>query len=257
MTTGRNIIWATDAYSEYGEFFQDKDPLFVTAFTGAKSMIIRPRIEKSQEVQTERTKKKAEAFTPSWLCNEMNNYSDEDWFRQKDVFNVENTDHTWTVNENKVEFPKGKTWKDYILSNRLEITCGEAPYLVSSYDTSTGNLILPPLRRIGILDRKLRVVNENTVEESEWLKWTEKAYQSTYGYEYQGDNLLIARANMLLTFFDYYKERFNKEPEYKEVKKIAKIIAWNLWQMDGLKDSVPLGKPYGNEQISIFTSVNS
>ena len=30
----------------------------------------------------------------------------------------------------------------------------------------------------------------------------------------------------------------------KEAKEIAKIISWNLWQMDGLTDTVPLGKPF-------------
>lgn len=244
MTTGDTIIWATDMYSSEGEGFRDKDHLKPKMFIGAKSLIIRPRIEKSLEEQQERTKKKAEVFTPSWLCNEMNNYCDEEWFGRKDVFNVLHEDHSWTVVEDKIEMPEGKTWEDYVLSRRLEITCGEAPYLVSRYDTSTGELIEPPKRRIGLLDRKLRIVNENTSDEKEWLKWTKKAYQSTYGYEYQGDNLLIARANLYLTFFDYYKERFGKEPKYKDGKAIAEIIAWNIWQMDGLTDTVPLGKPF-------------
>lgn len=258
MTTGKNIIWATDAYEEYGEGFRDKNQLYVKTFTGAKSLIIRPRIEKTLEEQAERTKKKAEVFSPSWLCNQMNNFCDEEWFGTRNVFNTENEDNTWTVNENKIKFVEGKTWKDYVTSNRLEITCGEAPFLVSRYDTSSGELILPPLRRIGMLDRKLRVVNENTTTEAEWVKWAEKAYQSTYGYEYQGDSLLIARANLLLTYYDYFEERFHKEPDYKEVQKIAKIIAWNIWQMDGLQDTVPLGKPFVEHvQICIFTSVNS
>lgn len=186
MTTGKNIIWATDAYLKYGEDFGDKNQLFAKTLLGAKSQIIRPRIEKSMEEQQERTKKKAEVFTPSWLCNEMNNYCDEEWFGREDVFNIECEDHTWIGNENKIVFPNDKNWKDYVTSTRLEITCGEAPFLVSRYDSSTGELILPPLNRIGILDRKLRVVNENTTSEEEWKNWTEKAYQATYGYEYQG-----------------------------------------------------------------------
>ena len=73
----------------------------------------------------------------------------------------------------------------YVDSRRLEITCGEAPYLVSRYDAATGELILPPLRMIGILDRKLRIVDENTASEEDWLKWTILAFQASYGYEYQ------------------------------------------------------------------------
>ena len=60
-------------------------------------------------------------------------------------------------------------------STRLEIACGEAPYLVSRYDMSTGELIVPPYRRIGILDRKLRIVDENTDTKEEWLKWAFRA----------------------------------------------------------------------------------
>ena len=66
-------------------------------------------------------------------------------------------------------------------SRRLEITCGEAPYLVSRYDVSTGERIVPPIRRIGMLDRKLRVVNENTEGYEDWLKWVIRAFEACYG----------------------------------------------------------------------------
>ena len=79
---------------------------------------------------------------------------------------------------------------------RLEITCGEAPYLVSRYDTVTGRTI-PISERVGLLDRKLRVVHENTGTEAEWKKWARRAVESVYGYEFQGDNLLLARENNL------------------------------------------------------------
>ena len=50
-----------------------------------------------------------------------------------------------------------------------------------------------------MLDRKLRVVNENVDNEKEWLKWTKKAFESVYGFEYQGDNLFFARVNLVIT----------------------------------------------------------
>ena len=138
-------------------------------------------------------------------------------------------------------------------SRRLEITCGEAPYLVSRYDVSTGELILPPKRRIGQLDRKLRIVNENVDGYEEWVEWTIRAFEASYGYEYQGDNLLIARINLLMTFFDYYRERWEKEPDEKLVTKLVNKVVWNIWQMDGLKDTVPLGKPYEEfHQMTLF-----
>ena len=251
-STKKNIIWATDTYEEFGEGFTDKVQMDANALL-RRTDIIRPRIQKSQEAQAQRTRKKAEVFTPAWLCNRMNNHCDEDWFGRTGVFNTENEDHTWTVTERKIEFPKGKKWQHYVDSRRLEITCGEAPYLVSRYDVSTGKLIVPPKRRIGMLDRKLRIVNENTDTYDDWLKWTVRAFEACYGYEYQGDNVLIARSNLLLTFLDYYEERWERKPDGKLLEQLANKIAWNIWQMDGLKDTVPLGKPYEEfRQLTLF-----
>lgn len=251
-STKRNIIWATDTYEELGNGFTDKEQIDRSLLL-QHADIIKPRIQKSQEAQAKRTRKKAEVFTPAWLCNQMNNYCDVEWFGRKDVFNIENNAHTWTVAEGKIQFSGKKTWKHYVDSRRLEITCGEAPYLVSRYDVSTGELIVPPKRRIGQLDRKLRVVNENAVDYEEWLKWAIRAFEASYGYEYQGDNLLIARVNMMLSFIDYYKERWRKDPEEKLLRQVTNKIVWNIWQMDGLKDTVPLGKPYeAFHQLTLF-----
>lgn len=251
-STKKNIIWATDTYEEFGEGFTDKVQMSANSLLQHPNLI-RPRIQKSQEAQAQRTRKKAEVFTPAWLCNRMNNHCDNDWFGRDGVFNTENADNTWTVSEGKIEFPKQKNWQHYVDSRRLEITCGEAPYLVSRYDVSTGELIVPPIRRTGILDRKLRIVNENTDTYEEWLKWTTRAFEASYGYEYQGDNVLIARVNLLLTFTDYYEERWGQQPDGKLLDQIANKIAWNIWQMDGLKDTVPLGKPYEEfRQMTLF-----
>jgi hypothetical protein len=138
-------------------------------------------------------------------------------------------------------------------SRRLEITCGEAPYLVTRYDASTGEMILPLERRVGQLDRKLRIVNENATNFEEWLKWSIRALEASYGFEYQGDSLLIGRINLLLTFCDYYRNRWGKSPDYKLLRQVTNKIVWNLWQMDGIKDTVPLGKPHREyEQLSLF-----
>ena len=56
----------------------------------------------------------------------------------------------------------------------MEISCGEAPYLVSRYDTVTGKWIEVG-DRIGILDRKIRIINENADGEQEWMKWVIKS----------------------------------------------------------------------------------
>ena len=128
--------------------------------------------------------------------------------------------------------------------------------MVSRYDAATGEE-LPIENRIGILDRKLRVVNENTDNEADWLKWTQRAFESTYGYEYQGDNLLVARINLLMTFMDYMQERWRREPTAKELNRIANVICWNIWQMDGLKGTIPGKELYISddyEQLSLFAS---
>ena len=245
-TTGKNVVWATDAYAARGPGYGPEDPITKSAFIGDDPVLIQPRIEKDAQEQQARTKKKAEVYTPSWLCNKMNNYCDAEWFGRPDVFNNENGGGAWTAQDDSIQFNekkgrKTKEWQKYVDSRRLEITCGEAPFLVSRYDAATGD-ILPIDQRIGILDRKLRVVDENTTTESDWLKWAQRAVESCYGYEYQGDSLLIARNNVLMTFYDYYTERWKKLPEKRLFKKIANIVAWNIWQMDGLNDAPPFGK---------------
>lgn len=237
-----NIFWATNNYADHGDGYQYGDQITIEAITGSNGNIIVPRAVKSREQQQQRSREMAEVFTPSWICNKQNNLVDNAWFGREDVFNteVDNPDgtHTWIVNAEPVVFPEGKTWRDYVNENRLEITCGEAPYLVSRYDTVTGEPI-PVEHRIGLLDRKLRVVSENTSTTGEWLKAAQSAFMSTFGYEWQGDNLVLAREALLYTFLDYFRTKFGKEPQLKSLQYIAYIISWNIWQMDGLKGVIP------------------
>lgn len=250
-TTGQNIIWATDTYETYGKEYGAKEPIRAALVTGEYGSILQPRIAKAVSAQADRTKKHAEVFTPAWICNRMVNHLDEVWFGRQDVFNT-NEGRNWTPTKSPVAFPKRKRWQAYVDSRRLEITCGEAPYLVSRYDASTGEAIPIP-RRIGILDRKLRVVNENAANEAEWWKYTFHALESVYGYEYQGDNLLIARVNVLMTFMDVVQERWRREATPSEMKRAADTISWNLWQMDGLKGTAPLGSlQEAHPQVSLW-----
>lgn len=237
-----NIFWATNNYADRGEGYQYADQITIEAITGANGNTIVPRAVKSRATQQQRSREMAEVFTPSWICNKQNNLVDNVWFGCEGVFNteVDNPDgsHSWITNNAPVTFPDGKSWRDYVNENRLEITCGEAPYLVSRYDTVTGEPI-PIERRIGLLDRKLRVVSENTTTSTEWLQAAQSAFQSTYGFEWQGDNLILAREALLYTFTDYYRAKFGKDPLLKSQLYIAYIISWNIWQMDGLKGVVP------------------
>lgn len=253
-TTKKNIIFATSVYSSKGTPIKETEQITEEILKGFTQYEIQPRVLKNKEQQQERTRAKAEVFTPSWICNKMNNHCDEEWFGRKNVFNTEQ-EQVWLVNTEKVKFDTEDGWKKYVDSKRLEITCGEAPYIVSRYDAATGEL-LEIRQRIGILDRKLRVVNENTYSETEWFRWVLRAYQSVYGYEFQGDSLLIARINLLITFVDYMQDRWGRVPTEVELRKIVNVIVWNLWQMDGISGTIPFGKPKEEyHQFSLFDFV--
>jgi hypothetical protein len=67
-----------------------------------------------------------------------------------------------------------------------------------------------------------------------------EAFKSSYGYEWQGDNVLIARENLLYTMIDYFKAKFNKAPSLTIQQEFAEVISWNIFQMDGLKYVIPM-----------------
>ena len=239
-----HIYWATDNYEKEGSGFNFFDEIQIENITGNFHRLIRPRADKSKEEQMKRTRDKAEVFTPSWVCNVQNNLIDEAWFGKTHVFNkTDERTHTWKAIVEPIVFPEGKTWKDYVSDNRLEVACGEAPYLVSPYDTTTGEPIALS-QRIGLLDRKLRVVNEN-VEPHEWIEWAKIAVKSTYGFEWQGDNLLLARESILRTVIEYYAvfaDEHDLCPKilHKDIlQTFAYIISWNIFQMDGIKMVLP------------------
>jgi type II restriction enzyme len=226
-STGTNIIWATSSYESLGDGYGVEDEIVVDLITGEHEGVVQPRAEKACDEQAALTRAHAEVFTPTWVCKKMIDYADEAWWE------------SW--NEAHPKAGALTRWHAYVESNRLEITCGEAPYLVNRYDAETGEYI-DVSDRTGILSRKLKLVSENTKTKRTWIKWAIKAIQSTYGYEFQGDNLLIARINMLCTVEDYL-EYFGYPPLSKDqYHEIAEIISWNLWQMDGLSGLVPYGK---------------
>ena len=205
---------------------------------------IKSRVEKDSNEQINRSKDHAEVYTPYWICNLQNDLIDQDWFK-KDSF----------ITGLPIKFKtstKAKKWLEYIKLNRMEITCGEAPYLVSRYDVTKETKLINPHYRTGLLDRKIRVINtfakndENTkLNEDEWHQYVKECYQSIYGFEYQGDSLFLARCNLLLTYIDYYQEYFQKDFDItnfnniEKLKEIAHIICWNIWQMDGITNSIP------------------
>ena len=231
-TTGRGILWGTDAYAYQGSSYEKDHEIKADLITGQNAELIQTRASKAMAAQSERTRQRAEVFTPIWVCRQMNDQADDVWFGRKNAFFVEATP------TEVVDFTDTPGWKKYVDSRRMEITCGEGPFLVSRYDADTGEII-PVQDRVGMLDRKLRVVSENAASEEEWVKWAIRAVESVYGFEFQGDNLLIARINVLMTFAEYMQQRWGREPTLAEYRKVANTVAWNLWQMDGLTGTIP------------------
>ncbi len=215
-TSENNILWATDSYEHKGVKFRPLAPITSDLITGENGNLIQPRAVKSKEEQLLRTRDKAEVFTPLSIVKQMNDACD-----------------AMRISKNN--------WQEYVALLKLEITCGEAPFIVSRYDPVAEKQELLPLSdRVGFLDKKLSVVSKYCTTQEDWLKWTKIAFQSSYGYEWQGDSLLIARENLLYTFIDYYQAQFKETPSSELQKEIAEIIVWNIFQMDGLKYVIPM-----------------
>lgn len=264
-SSGENIYWATDMYSSRGEGFGFFDSITIAKIKNDE--VIRPRVCKSEEERTRRVKEKAEVFTPAWICNAQNNLIDEAWFGRPNVFNrsIEGKQQ-WEITERPILFeehqdPSSRSFENYVKDRRLEITCGEAPYLVSRYDAVSGEVI-PIKKRIGMLDRKLQVITQEIKEPGKWLDYAREAVKSIYGFEWQGDSLLLAREAILLSVIEYFIDAFPNEPgdvitrtSFKQrVNNLAHFISCNIWQMDGLNYVLPgtSDKPFCQQMIDLF-----
>ena len=226
-TTKKNIVWATHSYELLGKGFAPSDRITPSRVTGAYANLIQPRSEKSKYEQKDRTKIRAEVFTPTWLVKKQNGYVEAE---------LESLD-----------------LEDYIQLRWLEITCGEAPYMVTRYDTVTGEEI-PLSERVGFVDRKLQRISREVSDEVAFYELIKEAYRVSYGYEYQGDSLLLARENLLATFEDYYLAKTGNQPRLEQKKEIATIISYNVFQMDGLKKSSPYSATQKqSQQLSLFS----
>ena len=90
-STGENIIWATDDYISLGIGYMAENTIMLDWLTSFnRKRVIKPRVQKSREEQANRSKNKAEVFTPAWVCNKQNNLVDRAWFGARGgCFNVE------------------------------------------------------------------------------------------------------------------------------------------------------------------------
>ncbi|MVX59698.1 restriction endonuclease [Streptococcus danieliae] len=228
-TTKKSIVWATGSYEFLGRGFAAADGITSRKIINSYGNLIQPRSEKHKVEQKDRTKARAEVFTPAWLVK-----------LQNDVIEAEIS---------------GLQLEDYVDIRWLELTCGEAPYMVSRYDAVTGEEI-DLFNRVGFVDRKLQRISQEVSDEGTFFKLAVRAYQASYGYEYQGDNLLLARENLLITFEDYYQAAFGKGPTLEQRLEIATIISYNVMQMDGLTKTTPYSVIAAKAvQLDLFSEV--
>ena len=169
-----------------------------------------PRHMKSFVDQKNRTKTKAEVFTPVSIIKMMNDFFVSDY--------IDN-------------------YEDYIDRRVLEVTCGEAPFLSTRYDVVNGQQI-PCGERVGLLDRKLQKIPEG-VNKSEWTVLATRSLKATYGYEWQEDSIFLARKNLLLNVIEYHIERFKELPNQDIIEEWATIISYNIFRMDGVSLCIP------------------
>lgn len=225
----KNIIWANENYIKYGmKAYAPTAQIKPELITGYMGHIIKPRSIKPKELQKQRTKAKGEVFTPTWIVKQQNDEVDKSY--------------------------RGDDLETYIGRLWLEITCGEAPYMVSRYDMETGKII-PLNDRVGFVDRKLQRINKEVDDKNDWQNLVNEAYKSSYGFEWSGDSLLLARENLLYTYRDYYYAKWLEEPMHSSFMNIAEIISYNVFQMDGLKYIIPLSeedKDMATLQLSLF-----
>ena len=230
-TTNKNVVWASPSYEGMGKPFCADQPIKKNLIIGPYDSIIQPRVEKNKRNQELRTRKRGEVFTPPWLVD-----------KQVSIVSDEIGDISF---------------ESFIALRWLELACGEGPYIVTRYDSITGDII-PVNNRVGFLDRKLQRIAEQSNTENEFIKWSKIAFESSYGYELQGDSLLLARENLLLSFCEYYDYKFGKLPTMKVIKQIATIISYNIFQMNGLTKQTPYSdNSKGNIQLNLFDDVNN
>lgn len=229
-----NIIWANDNYSQYNHTaYSPSAQIRPELITGNMAKIIMPRALKPREQQKERTKSKAEVFTPIWVVQKQNDILEKEY-----------------ANDDLDTYIKRK-W--------LEISCGEAPYMVTRYDMNSGQMI-PLQKRVGFVDRKLKRINAEINDKKEWQRFAIKAYQASYGFEWNGDSLLLARENLFYTCCDYYFAKWQEEPLYEFLKNVAEVISYNLFQMDALQQIIPLSEQQASlcdNQLTSFSQENN
>ncbi|WP_270773010.1 Eco57I restriction-modification methylase domain-containing protein [Pauljensenia sp. OF14-1SRA] len=239
----RNIVWATQDYEDLGIHADQQITLDVL---NANPSLIAQRTTKARDAQAVRTKERAEIFTPAWLVNFQNDVVDHAWSAGHEPYDDAIPDASaGIVRPLRPTLPafddvSGKAWENYVDRRVLEVACGEAPYLTSRYDATTGELLALG-GRVGFFDRKLAAIPISLGDEAATLNWALRALRATFGFELQGDSLLLARLNLLASFDEATSALLGRSLIADELTEAAHVIARNVWQMDGLTLKSPSG----------------
>lgn len=240
-SASRDLVFATSMYKIHGELYKEDGYITPKLISGKMKNLIKPKINKKPS-DIDRVK----LIFDSWR------------------FNVDNDKHNFKFDCNNVfgdelgSCLNVEDWKNSISKKILIMECEEATCLVTRYNLETKEVI-EPFKRRGILDKRLNLINQNINDEKEWYDMVLVAYKSIYGFDYRGDNVLLARENLLHDFVDNYRYKFYKDPSEEQLIEVAKIVSWNIWQMDALKFVIPfscINIRKEDFQLSIFEDEN-
>jgi hypothetical protein len=207
-----------------GYVTEDGDPLDETAEITPEWLMhhfgqLRRRCDKPKAEQRARTKRRAEVFTPTSVVAFMNDHAEA----AKCNVPVEELD---TV-----------SWRDRIQLRALDSCCGEGAFTTTLYDPITGEDIPEP-ERVGILDRKLRLVVEHAPM-SLAPRYLLTALRTSYACDIMGDNVILARMNVYLAWLEAYRRAMGTPPSIAEMNEACEVICGTVMQVDALTGMLP------------------
>ena len=183
--------------------------------------------------------------------NRKLNSLDAAWFGHEPAFNTESASGWQTLSE-PVAFDDPFHWKKYVIRPVFLFQAGRGQALVFR-PFALGAQPMPYEKRMGILDRRLRIISENTREESEWLRWAESALQSLYGTDSSPLSIFQARLSAIMAVREAYAQRFGAQLPVREEKYMVTTLCWNLFQMDPVTGcSFPVEEKPAPVQLSLF-----
>ncbi|MFC3929040.1 hypothetical protein ACVR05_04135 [Streptococcus caprae] len=223
-TTRKPLVWASERQAFRGRGFQATDELSTLKFTGIYQDVIKPLALKIEEGSAQA----AEAI------------------------NLDGIQHVIDLELTGMDF---LSWTEFLETRWLDKRALEGGFLITPYHQATGQTI-PILQRAGILDLKLQAIMREVTSPNAFFTWAQIAYQTSYAYLLAGDDLFLLRDELLKTFDAYYAAKFFLAPLPQFREEIARIISYNIVQMDDSTFSVPPSEPTDQAiQLDLFGQI--